>query len=55
VIAQPQNPTKVDPAAADKPDEEEEGDDSDDSEEAADTGPDPEEAKRRFEIGRAHV
>jgi len=48
VIAQPQNPTKVDPAAADKPDEEEEGDDSDDSEEAADTGPDPEEAKRRF-------
>ncbi|MGA0735052.1 MAG: RNA polymerase sigma factor region1.1 domain-containing protein, partial [Steroidobacteraceae bacterium] len=40
VIAQPQNPTKVDPAAA-AAEESEEADGGDDEEEAADTGPDP--------------
>jgi RNA polymerase primary sigma factor len=51
VIAQPQNPTKMEVvevvAVGEKADEEEEGDDAD-SEEAVDTGPDPEEAARRF-------
>jgi RNA polymerase primary sigma factor len=49
VIAQPQNPTKMElvtePPAED---EAEDGEDGDDSEEAVDTGPDPEEAARRF-------
>jgi RNA polymerase primary sigma factor len=49
VIAQPQNPTKIEvvteEAAAR---EEEDGEDADDAEEAVDTGPDPEEAARRF-------
>ncbi|NDD74233.1 MAG: RNA polymerase sigma factor RpoD [Gammaproteobacteria bacterium] len=45
VIAQPQNPTKVEAApAAEEESESEDGDD----EEAADTGPDPIEAARRF-------
>jgi RNA polymerase primary sigma factor len=52
VIAQPQNPTKMDiaaPEAAEKPDgDEEESEDGENSEEAVDTGPDPEEAARRF-------
>ncbi len=50
VIAQPQNPTKVDVAAAPAAPgtEDEESEDGDDSEEAVDTGPDPEEAARRF-------
>jgi RNA polymerase primary sigma factor len=52
VIAQPQNPTKMDlaPAATEeKPEgEDEEGEDGDSEEEAVDTGPDPEEAARRF-------
>jgi RNA polymerase primary sigma factor len=51
VIAQPQNPTKIDvTAAAAEPaaESEDESDTSDDSEEAVDTGPDPEEAARRF-------
>jgi RNA polymerase primary sigma factor len=49
VIAQPQNPTRPDPAAAaaDK-DDDEESEDGDSEEEAVDTGPDPEEAARRF-------
>jgi len=49
VIAQPQNPTRPDPAAAaaDK-DDEEESEDEESEEEAVDTGPDPEEAARRF-------
>jgi RNA polymerase primary sigma factor len=56
VIAQPQNPTKVDPAAAAAGDDEEESEDGDDSEEAADTGPDPEEAARRFaSIAKLHA
>ncbi|HZF14988.1 MAG TPA: RNA polymerase sigma factor RpoD [Steroidobacteraceae bacterium] len=54
-IAQPQNPTKLmeivaEPAAAEK-DEETEGENgegADSEEEAVDTGPDPEEAARRF-------
>ncbi|HXC57787.1 MAG TPA: RNA polymerase sigma factor RpoD, partial [Steroidobacteraceae bacterium] len=50
VIAQPQNPTKmevVEAAAETEKDDEEEGEDGE-SEEAVDTGPDPEEAARRF-------
>jgi RNA polymerase primary sigma factor len=48
VIAQPQNPTKLEEVEA--TDATEESDDADDgeSEEAVDTGPDPEEAARRF-------
>jgi RNA polymerase primary sigma factor len=51
VIAQPQNPTKMDLAAPpdDKAEgDEEEGEDAEGEEEAVDTGPDPEEAARRF-------
>src|SRR6202050_2028648 len=50
VIAQPQNPTKLEVVAADeKADEEEEGEDGDsEEEEAVDTGPDPVEAATRF-------
>ena len=49
VIAQPQNPTKLE-LVAEEPgaDEEEESEDGDSDEEAVDTGPDPEEAARRF-------
>jgi RNA polymerase primary sigma factor len=46
VIAQPQNPTKVEAAAPAAEDEETE--DGEDSEEAVDTGPDPVEAAARF-------
>jgi RNA polymerase primary sigma factor len=62
VIAQPQNPTKVEVVAAEeKADEDEEGDEeggSDSEEEAVDTGPDPIEAANRFASitkGHAHV
>jgi RNA polymerase primary sigma factor len=53
VIAQPQNPTKMDltaPVAEEKTEgeETEEGDGTTEEEEAVDTGPDPEEAARRF-------
>jgi len=50
VIAQPQNPTKVElPTAAEKNDDEEETDgDAESEEEAIDTGPDPAEAAARF-------
>ena len=50
VIAQPQNPTKVEVLAPEeKGDEEEEGDEeADGEEEAVDTGPDPAEAAARF-------
>ncbi|MGE0583413.1 MAG: RNA polymerase sigma factor RpoD [Steroidobacteraceae bacterium] len=49
VIAQPQNPTRPDPAAAaSEKDDDEEADDGDSEEEVVDTGPDPEEAARRF-------
>ena len=48
VIAQPQNPTKVDPAAAATEESDDSEEAGDDSEEAADTGPDPVEAANRF-------
>ncbi len=51
VIAQPQNPTKMELVVAEEPaaeGEREEGEDADAEEEAVDTGPDPEEAARRF-------
>jgi RNA polymerase primary sigma factor len=58
VIAQPQNPTKMElaePAEAET-EETEEGEDGDESEEAVDTGPDPEEAARRFaSIQKGHI
>ena len=56
VIAQPQNPTKMEvvEAAEGEKDDEEDGDDAD-SEEAVDTGPDPEEAARRFaQLAKLH-
>jgi len=59
VIAQPQNPTKMDLAApvveekAEGEEEETEGGDSE--EEAVDTGPDPEEAARRFAAVGKHL
>jgi RNA polymerase primary sigma factor len=49
VIAQPQNPTKLELVVAEEPAaEREEGDEADAEEEVVDTGPDPEEAARRF-------
>jgi RNA polymerase primary sigma factor len=49
VIAQPQNPTKIDLEAADSDDKADDADDGDeDEEEAVDTGPDPEEVARRL-------
>jgi RNA polymerase primary sigma factor len=49
VIAQPQNPTKMELAEPkEEAEESEESEEGDDSEEAVDTGPDPEEAARRF-------
>ena len=59
VIAQPQNPTKMElaaPVAEEKAegDEEAEGD-GDSEEEAVDTGPDPEEAARRFAAIGKHL
>ena len=47
VIAQPQNPTKMD-LAAPEPEGDDESEEGDEEEEAVDTGPDPEEAARRF-------
>src|SRR3954469_12622289 len=60
VIAQPQNPTKMDlapaPAEEKTEGEEEEGEDgADGEEEAVDTGPDPEEAARRFAAVGKHL
>ena len=49
VIAQPQNPTKIDVEAAEESGEQEESEDGEDDEDAAvDTGPDPEEVARRL-------
>jgi len=49
VIAQPQNPTKMDLAEPEEDADEGEDDDAaEEAEEAVDTGPDPEEAARRF-------
>ncbi|HEY4213312.1 MAG TPA: RNA polymerase sigma factor RpoD [Steroidobacteraceae bacterium] len=59
VIAQPQNPTKMEIVEAEeKADEEEEGEEGEGSEEeeAVDTGPDPEEAAARFgSIGKCYA
>jgi RNA polymerase primary sigma factor len=57
VIAQPQNPTKLEIVEAETESEREEETEEDaDSEEAVDTGPDPEEAARRFaSIARLQV
>jgi RNA polymerase primary sigma factor len=58
VIAQPQNPTKIDlAAAAEKEDgEEEDGEKDEEEEEAVDTGPDPVEAGKRFAaIAKLHI
>ncbi|HEY3785591.1 MAG TPA: RNA polymerase sigma factor RpoD [Steroidobacteraceae bacterium] len=58
VIAQPQNPTKMELVEADEKsdDEEETEDGSDTEEEAVDTGPDPQEAASRFaSIGKAYI
>jgi RNA polymerase primary sigma factor len=59
VIAQPQNPTKMDlaePVEAAAGEENEEGEDGEEGEEAVDTGPDPEEALRRFtSIQKDHI
>jgi RNA polymerase primary sigma factor len=57
VIAQPQNPTKMDLAAeaTEKAEgDEEESEEGDSEEEAVDTGPDPEEAARRFAAVAKH-
>jgi len=49
VIAQPQNPTKIDLEAADAESKEEDAEEGDEAEEEAiDTGPDPEEVARRM-------
>ncbi|HET9388852.1 MAG TPA: RNA polymerase sigma factor RpoD [Steroidobacteraceae bacterium] len=59
VIAQPQNPTKMELLEADeKSDDEEESEEGAESEEeeAVDTGPDPEEAAQRFaSIGKGYI
>jgi RNA polymerase primary sigma factor len=58
VIAQPQNPTRVEVVAAEEKaedDDEENGEDGDSEEEAVDTGPDPVEAAARFaSIAKIH-
>jgi RNA polymerase primary sigma factor len=55
VIAQPQNPTKMEPVAATEKNEEEE-EAAEETEEAVDTGPDPEEAARRFaQLAKLHA
>jgi RNA polymerase primary sigma factor len=58
VIAQPQNPTKMELVEAEEKDDEEEAEDGsgDSEEEAVDTGPDPEEAAARFlSLSKGHV
>jgi RNA polymerase primary sigma factor len=51
VIAQPQNPTKIELISEEEnADDDEESEDGEESEEAVDTGPDPEEAARRFAL-----
>ena len=57
VIAQPQNPTKLEIVEAEtEAEREEESEDGDDADEAVDTGPDPEEAARRFTaIAKLHL
>jgi RNA polymerase primary sigma factor len=56
VIAQPQNPTKVEEVEASAEGEEETEEGDSESEEAVDTGPDPEEAARRFaQLAKLHA
>jgi RNA polymerase primary sigma factor len=56
VIAQPQNPTKPVEAEAAESEEDEAEDGDADAEEAVDTGPDPEEAARRFaQLAKLHA
>jgi RNA polymerase primary sigma factor len=55
VIAQPQNPTKVELVAEGEKNDEEEADEDDAEEEVIDTGPDPEEVARRMAAIRKHL
>ncbi|MDE2221050.1 MAG: hypothetical protein KGJ52_11815, partial [Gammaproteobacteria bacterium] len=55
VIAQPQNPTKVELVTEGEKNDEEESDDDDAEEEVVDTGPDPEEVARRMGTIRKHL
>jgi RNA polymerase primary sigma factor len=55
VIAQPQNPTKVDLVVEGEKPNEEEAEDGDSDDEVIDTGPDPEEVLRRMTLIRKHL
>jgi RNA polymerase primary sigma factor len=55
VIAQPQNPTKIDLTAVAEKTNEEESEDGESEEEVVDTGPDPEEVARRMATIRKHL
>ena len=55
VIAQPQNPTKVDLAAESEKGNEEDSEEDEGDEEVVDTGPDPEEVARRMGLIRKHL
>jgi RNA polymerase primary sigma factor len=55
VIAQPQNPTKVELVVEGEKNEAEEADEDDAEEEVIDTGPDPEEVARRMGVIRKHL
>ena len=55
VIAQPQNPTKVDIVVEGEKPSEEEAEDGDADDEVVDTGPDPEEVSRRMALIRKHL
>ena len=55
VIAQPQNPTKVEIVAEGEKREAEEADDDNAEDEVIDTGPDPEEVARRMAVIRKHL
>jgi RNA polymerase primary sigma factor len=55
VIAQPQNPTKVDLVVEGEKPSEEEAEDDDAEDEVIDTGPDPEEVARRMALIRKHL
>jgi RNA polymerase primary sigma factor len=55
VIAQPQNPTKVELPVEGEKRNDEEAEEDDDEEEVVDTGPDPEEVARRMALIRKHL
>jgi RNA polymerase primary sigma factor len=55
VIAQPQNPTKVELVVEGEKPSEEEAEDDDADDEVIDTGPDPEEVARRMALIRKHL